>query len=69
MGLQDLPEVALVLLSCVPSFVLFVALCLVPACKYGPISRFKGVFSVVLGVSCGFVLVRCFAWLVWLLYA
>ena len=46
LGLQDLPEVALVLWSCVPSFCplsrfAFGAL----VCKYALISRFKGVLT------------------------
>ena len=46
--LQDLPELALVLWSCVPSFLsaLLLYACRV-ACKYALISRFKGVFSAV----------------------
>lgn len=47
---QDLPEVALVLWSCVPSFLSALSLCLwCIALKYGSVSRFKGVFSVVWG--------------------
>ena len=45
LGLQDLPEVALILWWCVP--LLLSALLLFPwcvVCKYGSISRFKGVF-------------------------
>ena len=51
--------------SCVPSFLSALLLCAwCVVFEYGLISRFKGVFSGVLGVSCGFVLLACFAWLV-----
>lgn len=44
-GIQDLPEVALVLWSCVPSFLSALSLCLwCITFEYGSISRFKGVF-------------------------
>ena len=54
-GVQDLPDVALVLWWCVP--LLLSSLLLFPWCvvfEYGSISRFKGVFSGFWGVSCGF---------------
>lgn len=54
LSVQDLPEVALVLWWYVPS--LLSALLLFPcrvACKYGSISRFKGVFRGFYGVCVG----------------
>ena len=67
MGLQDLPEVGAGPLVVCSLLLSALSLCLwCVACKYGSISRFKGVFSAVWGVSCGFVLLACFAWLVWL---
>lgn len=64
-GIQDLPEVALVLWWCVPSLLSALLLCACRvACKCGSISRFKGVFrgfvgfvwvcvACVLCVACG----------------
>ena len=47
-GSQDLPELALVLWSCVPCFLSSLRLCLWHIMlEYGSISRFKGVFSAV----------------------
>ena len=43
---QDLPEVALVLWSCVPSLLSVLSLCLwCVACKYAFVSHFKGVLT------------------------
>ena len=53
-GIQDLPDAALVLWSCVPCFCPLCRLCLwCIAFEYGSISRFKGVFSAVYGVRVG----------------
>lgn len=53
-GIQDLPEVALVLWSCVPAFLSALSLCLwYITLEYGSTWRFKGVFSVVCGVRVG----------------
>ena len=58
-------RLALVLWSCVPSFLSALSLCLwCVVLEYALISRFKGVFSGFLGLLCGFVLFWCFAWLV-----
>ena len=52
--LQDLPEVALVLWCRALAFLSALSLCACRvACKYGSISRFKGVFSAVYGVCVG----------------
>ena len=52
--LQDLPDVALVLWCRVPAFLSALLLCSrCIACKYGSVSRFKGVFSVVYGFGVG----------------
>lgn len=58
---------ALVVCSCLLSPLLHLLSCISP--QICLISRFKGVFSVVLVCLCGFVLSWCFAWLVWLLCA
>lgn len=53
-GIQDLPEVALVLWSCVPAFLSALSLCAwCVMLEYGSIWRFWGVFSVVCGVRVG----------------
>ena len=61
---------ALVLWWCAPCLLsaLLHCTCRV-ACKYGSISRFKGVFKGVLWCGCVFVWVWGFAWIVWLLCA
>ena len=53
-GVQDLPELARVLWWCVPlPLVAFLPCAWCIACKYGSISRFKGVFRWFYGVCVG----------------
>lgn len=72
--LQDLPDVGggPPVVCSVPLSLLFVPLLPLLSCNTCEIclvSRFKGVFSVVLGRGCIFIWVDVFAWLVWLLCA
>ena len=67
---QDLPEVALVLWSCVPSF------CPLSRFVFGALLANMALFRVFRAFLEGFgvvvwvcVVLVCFAWLVWLLYA